>query len=53
MNSYTLDMTLQTYGPIETTGDTWGDLDHPMNILYVCPVFHYHCAQKPVEVQLS
>jgi len=53
MDPYTPDMTLQTYGPIETAGDAWGDLEHPMDILYVCPECKYHSAQKPVEVQLS
>ncbi len=53
MNSCTPDMTSQTYGPIETTGDAWGDLKHPMDILYVCPVCNYHSAQAPVEVKLS
>jgi len=54
MDPYTPDKTPQTYGPIEVeTGDAWGDLEHPINILYVCPVCNYHSAQKPVEVQLS
>jgi hypothetical protein len=32
---------------------TGGDLEHPMKILYYCPICKYHSAQLPVEVRLT
>jgi len=49
---FTPDLSPQTYGPIKTEGAPWGDLEHPMHILYVCPVCSYHSVQLPVEVKL-
>ena len=53
MEPYVPDMTLRTYGPIVTEGTAWGDLEHPMHILYRCPVCNYHSAQAPIEVRLE
>jgi len=53
MQPYVPDLTPSTYGPIETVGKAYGDLKHPMKILYVCPVCQYHSAQQPVEVALQ
>jgi len=54
MSPYTQDQTPSTYGPIDPgESDAWGDLDHPMNIRYVCLACSYHSAQLPVEVKLS
>lgn len=52
MEPYTPDLTPSTYGPIKTEGEAWGDLEHPMHIVRVCPVCKYHSAQLPVEVPL-
>lgn len=53
MTVYSPDMTPQTYGPIESEGTIWGDLEHPMHILFVCPTCNYHSSQTAVEVQLE
>ena len=54
MVPYSPDMTPNTYGPIKIeSGEAWGDLAHPMDILRKCEVCEYHSAQKPVEVRLS
>jgi len=54
MTSYTphIDTCPSTYGPIKTEGASWGDIEHPLRILYRCPICGYHSAQKPVEVKL-
>lgn len=54
MNAYTPDLTPRTYGPIKPgDSDAWGDLEHPIQILYVCPVCNYHSKQTAVEVSLE
>jgi len=53
MEAYTPDLTPSTYGPIETEGTAHGDIEHPMHILYRCPICNYHSSQQPVEVELS
>jgi len=54
MIPYSPDLTPNTYGPIEVvSGTAWGDLEHPLEIVRVCPICNYHSAQKPVEVKLS
>jgi len=54
MDEYTPDLTPQTYGPlVPGESDAWGDLDHPMHILRVCPECSYHSTQTAVEVELE
>jgi len=54
MDPFSPDLTPNTYGAIEVvSGTAWGDLEHPMEIVRVCPICNYHSAQKPVEVKLS
>jgi hypothetical protein len=53
MDPYTPDLTPTTYGPIGGEGEAWGDLEHPIHIVRVCPVCKFHSAQLPVEVALE
>ena len=54
MEEYTPDLTPAAYSAIKVeSGETWGDLDHPVNILRVCTVCGFHSSQKPVEVRLQ
>lgn len=54
MSLYTPDLTPRTYGPIKVgESDAWGDTEHPMHILYVCPTCNYHSSQTAVEVELE
>jgi hypothetical protein len=54
MEEYTPDLTPATYSAIKVeSGETWGNLGHPMNILRRCPVCGFHSSQKPVEVHLQ
>ena len=54
MKAYTPDLTPRTYSPIKPDdSDAWGDLEHPMRILYVCPACNYHSEQTAVEVELE
>jgi NAD-dependent dihydropyrimidine dehydrogenase PreA subunit len=46
MEPYTPDLTPSTYRPEEGG-------EHPMEILFRCPVCGYLSAQQPVEVRLS
>jgi len=52
MNPYTPDMTPSTYGPI-ISESAMGDTEHPMNVLFRCPVCGYYSATLPQEVKLT
>jgi len=52
LTPFKLDLTPATYAPI-IGGDAWGDIEHPMDVLRVCPICQYHSARKPVEVRLG
>jgi len=54
MEHYTPDLTPSTYRPAKVhTGTVRGDLEHPMQILFRCPMCNYQSSQKPVEVKLT
>ncbi len=54
LEDYTPDLSPSTYGPVESeSGSTWGDTEHPIEILKRCPVCGYLSSQKPMEVALS
>jgi len=53
MNPYTPDLTPSAYKELSDSSDAWGDLDHPMDILRVCPECNYHSKLKPVQVELT
>jgi len=54
MESYAPDLTPSTYGPVKVvSGNAYGDLEHPLNILRRCPICNYHSCLKPVEVKLG
>ncbi len=52
MVSYSPDTCPTTYTSIKTESKPWGDIKHPLKILYRCLICGYHSAQKPMEVKL-